>query len=81
MAQPRVAKLILCTPLATAARPSNVSRLVPRGGVNHSGAGYIVMGTFGRSRLVEASLGGVSREMLSEGPIPVAMSHQDDVSC
>lgn len=39
------------------------------------GADYIVMGAFGRSRIVEAILGGVSREMLKESPIPVVMSH------
>ena len=39
------------------------------------GADYILMGAFGRSRLVEAILGGVSREMLSESPIPIVMAH------
>lgn len=39
------------------------------------GADYIVMGGFGRSRIVEALFGGISREMLSESPIPVVMTH------
>jgi nucleotide-binding universal stress UspA family protein len=38
-------------------------------------ADYIVMGAFGRSRLVESILGGVSREMLSESPVPIVMAH------
>ena len=41
----------------------------------HDGADYIVMGGFGRSRFVEALLGGVSRDMLSESPIPIVMAH------
>lgn len=39
------------------------------------GADYIVLGAFGRGRIVEAVFGGVSREMLSESPIPVLMRH------
>lgn len=39
------------------------------------GADYVVMGGFGHSRLVEALLGGVSRDMLSESPIPTVMAH------
>ena len=39
------------------------------------GADYVVMGAFGRSRIVEAILGGVSREMLGESPIPIVMAH------
>jgi nucleotide-binding universal stress UspA family protein len=38
-------------------------------------ADYVVMGAFGRSRLVEAILGGVSRQMLSESPVPVVTAH------
>jgi nucleotide-binding universal stress UspA family protein len=39
------------------------------------GADFVVMGAFGRSRLVEAILGGVSRKMLSESPVPVVTAH------
>jgi len=39
------------------------------------GADYIVMGGFGRSRLVEAIFGGVSRDMLTESPIPLVIAH------
>ena len=41
----------------------------------HSGAGYIVMGGFGHSRLLEAMFGGVSREMLTDSPMPIVMTH------
>ena len=40
-----------------------------------NGADYIVMGGFGHSRMVEALVGGVSREMLARSPIPVVMKH------
>jgi nucleotide-binding universal stress UspA family protein len=33
------------------------------------------MGGFGHSRLMEAVLGGVSRRMLRECPVPVFMAH------
>lgn len=36
---------------------------------------YIVMGGFGRSRIVEALFGGVTRLILSESPIPVVLAH------
>lgn len=39
------------------------------------GADYIVMGGFGHSRFLEAVIGGVSREMLGESPLPIVMSH------
>ena len=38
-------------------------------------ADHIVMGAFGRSRIVEVVSGGVSRAMLTESPIPVVMTH------
>jgi nucleotide-binding universal stress UspA family protein len=38
-------------------------------------ADYLVMGGFGRSRLVEALFGGVSRSLLSKGPVPLFMAH------
>jgi nucleotide-binding universal stress UspA family protein len=38
-------------------------------------ADYMVMGGFGRSRIAEAVFGGVSREMLTDSPIPVVMTH------
>jgi nucleotide-binding universal stress UspA family protein len=40
-----------------------------------SGAGLIVQGAYGRSRWSELILGGVTREMLREGTLPVLMSH------
>lgn len=36
---------------------------------------YVVMGGFGHARLVEAILGGVSRQMLTESPVPVFLAH------
>jgi nucleotide-binding universal stress UspA family protein len=36
---------------------------------------YVVMGGFGHARLVEAVLGGVSRQMLTESPVPVFFAH------
>ena len=39
------------------------------------GAGYCVMGAFGHSRLREALLGGVSRDMLGEAHLPLVMAH------
>jgi nucleotide-binding universal stress UspA family protein len=38
-------------------------------------ADYVVMGGFGHSRFVEALFGGVSREMLTDSPIPLVMAH------
>ncbi|HET9429402.1 MAG TPA: universal stress protein [Allosphingosinicella sp.] len=40
-----------------------------------SGAGYIVMGGFGHNPLMEAVFGGVSRDMLTDSPIPTVMTH------
>lgn len=39
------------------------------------GADLLVMGLFGRPRLAELVLGGVSREMLDAPPIPLLLSH------
>lgn len=39
------------------------------------GADYLVMGGFGHSRFAEALFGGVSRDVLSESPIPAVMTH------
>jgi len=39
------------------------------------GAGLIVMGLFGRSRLRELLLGGVSRAMLDHSPLPLLLAH------
>lgn len=39
------------------------------------GAGLIVMGAFGRSRLREWLLGGVTRRLLAESEIPLLLSH------
>jgi nucleotide-binding universal stress UspA family protein len=40
-----------------------------------SGAGFMVMGGYGHSRLREFILGGVTRTILSSMPVPVLMSH------
>lgn len=40
-----------------------------------NGADYIVMGGFGHSRIVEALVGGVSRDMLTESPVPILLAH------
>ena len=39
------------------------------------GAGYLVMGGFGHSRLIAAVLGGVTRRMLKECPVPLFLAH------
>jgi nucleotide-binding universal stress UspA family protein len=39
------------------------------------GAAYCVMGAFGHSRFRESLLGGVSRDMLSDAPLPLMMAH------
>jgi nucleotide-binding universal stress UspA family protein len=39
------------------------------------GAGYCVMGAFGHSRLREALFGGVTREMLGAGGVPLVLGH------
>lgn len=36
---------------------------------------YVVMGGFGQPRFIEALLGGVSRRMLKESPIPLFLAH------
>lgn len=36
----------------------------------------IVMGAFVHSRFCEAVLGGVTRSLLNDGPVPLFMSHQ-----
>jgi nucleotide-binding universal stress UspA family protein len=38
-------------------------------------ASYLVMGGFGHSRLVEAMLGGVTRRMLQDCPVPLLFAH------
>lgn len=38
-------------------------------------AAYLVMGGFGHSRFVEAALGGVTRRMLHESPVPLFLAH------
>jgi nucleotide-binding universal stress UspA family protein len=38
-------------------------------------AAYVVMGGFGHGRLAEALIGGVSRDMLGESPVPTVMAH------
>jgi nucleotide-binding universal stress UspA family protein len=38
-------------------------------------ADLLVMGLYGRSRLREMILGGVSRDMLGEPPVPLLVSH------
>lgn len=39
------------------------------------GASYVVMGAYGRSRIREYILGGVTRQMLEESRIPLLLSH------
>src|SRR5690606_20080733 len=39
------------------------------------GAAYLVMGGFGHSRFVQALLGGVTRRMLRECPVPLLLAH------
>lgn len=39
------------------------------------GAGYCVMGAYSHGRLREALLGGVTREMLGTGPVPLLLAH------
>jgi nucleotide-binding universal stress UspA family protein len=39
------------------------------------GARYVVMGAYGHSRLREAVLGGVTREMMRENPVPLLLGH------
>ena len=39
------------------------------------GAAYVVMGGFGRSRLAEALLGGVSHDLLRDSPVPLVLVH------
>lgn len=38
-------------------------------------AGYLVMGAYGRSRFTEFVLGGVTRSMLADAPLPLVLSH------
>lgn len=38
-------------------------------------AAYVVMGGFGHSRFVEALLGGVTKRMLRESPVPLFLAH------
>ncbi|RJF90954.1 universal stress protein [Sphingomonas cavernae] len=39
------------------------------------GASYVVMGAYGHSRLREMMLGGVTRKLLGESPIPLLLAH------
>lgn len=66
-------------------RSVNIQRL-PEGGrppsevilqhaAHAAGADLIVMGLYGHSRIREFILGGVSREMLDDSPIPLLLSH------
>lgn len=43
--------------------------------IDSLGAAYLVMGGFGHSRFVEATLGGVTRRMLAECPVPLFLVH------
>lgn len=58
-----------------------LARTLPRASdvlVRHVGdldAGLLVMGAYGHSRLMEAILGGATREMLTETPVPLLMAH------
>jgi nucleotide-binding universal stress UspA family protein len=39
------------------------------------GARYVVMGAYGHSRVREAVLGGVTRRMMQESPVPLLLGH------
>jgi nucleotide-binding universal stress UspA family protein len=39
------------------------------------GAGYVVMGAYGHSRALEWAIGGVSRSLLLESPLPLLLAH------
>jgi len=41
----------------------------------HRKAAYLVMGAYGRSRIAEAVLGGVTRELLAKPPVPILTCH------
>lgn len=43
--------------------------------IGMTGADMAVLGLYGRSRMLEFILGGVSRELLEEMPVPLLMSH------
>lgn len=43
--------------------------------IEHHKAAYLVMGGFGHSRFTEAVLGGVTRRMLRESPVPLLLAH------
>jgi len=43
--------------------------------IRQRGIDYVVMGGFGHRRFVEALVGGVSRKMLTESPVPVLFAH------
>lgn len=42
---------------------------------DRTGAGYVVMGAYGHSRMREFVLGGVTREMLRGSPVPMFLAH------
>jgi len=46
-----------------------------RAHAHESGAGLIVMGAYGHSRLLEWILGGATRGMLRDLSVPVVMAH------
>ncbi len=43
--------------------------------VRETGAGLLVMGAFGRSRLRETLFGGVTRYMLDSAAVPLLLAH------
>lgn len=52
----------------------SVPELIVRA-VARLGAAYVVMGGFGRSRVAEALLGGVSHDLLRDSPVPLVLVH------
>lgn len=42
---------------------------------DHCDAGYVVMGAYGHTRLREFILGGTTRQMLRDCPVPILMAH------
>ena len=64
-------KAVICRKSATSDLPSTV--ILDE--IDRAKASYLVMGGFGHSRWVQAMLGGVSRRMLRECPVPLLLAH------
>lgn len=64
-------KAVICRKSATGDLPSTI--ILDE--IDRAKASYLVMGGFGHSRWVQAMLGGVSRRMLRESPVPLFLAH------